>query len=141
MPGGQAAEPAGQGFAIMLAQPTHVLLVEDEFLITDLMTEVLGDRGFAVHAVAAAEDALRYIDEGATVDVLFTDINLPGGMDGSLLAEEVRQRRPELPIVYCSGRYPVSALMPLVPRSVFVQKPYDPADLCTLLERLTQTTH
>ncbi len=110
-------------------------------LISDLMAEVLADRGFAVHAVADAEDALRYIDDGSEVDVLFTDINLPGGMDGSLLAEEVRERRPELPIVYCSGRYPVSALMPLVPRSMFVRKPYDPIELCTLLERLTATTH
>jgi CheY-like chemotaxis protein len=125
----------------MPGRPTHVLFVEDETLISDLIVEVLGERGFDVHAVADAEDALRYIDDGSQVDVLFTDINLPGGMDGSLLAEEVRERRPELPIVYCSGRYPVSALMPLVPRSIFVRKPYDPIELCTLLERLTATTH
>jgi two-component system, OmpR family, response regulator len=125
----------------MPMRSTHVLFVEDEPLISNLVTEVLGERGFAVHAVAAAEDALRHLDVGARVDVLFTDINLPGGMDGALLAEEVRERRPELPIVYCSGRYPASALMPLVPRSIFVRKPYDPVELCTLFERLTAPTH
>ncbi len=125
----------------MPTRSTHILFVEDEPLISTLVTAVFGDRGFAVHAVAAAEDALRHLDVGARVDVLFTDINLPGGMDGALLAEEARQRRPELPIVYCSGRYPVSAVMPLVPRSIFVRKPYDPVELCTLLARLTVTTH
>ncbi len=73
--------------------------------------------------------------------MLFTDINLPGGMDGSTLAEQVREQRPDLPIVYCSGRYSPSALAPLVSRSIFVKKPYDLADVCTLLERLTSASH
>ncbi len=73
--------------------------------------------------------------------MLFTDINLAGEMDGSTLARRVRAQRPDMPIVYCSGRYSPSALSPPVPRSVFVPKPYDPADLCTLLERLTSTLH
>jgi len=73
--------------------------------------------------------------------VLFTDINLLGSMDGSMLARQVRAQRPELPIVYCSGRYSPSALAPPVPRSMFVRKPYDPADLCRLLTRLTATSH
>jgi hypothetical protein len=52
----------------------------------------------------------------------------------------VRAQRPELPIVYCSGRYLPSELAPPVPRSMFVQKPYSPEDLCRLLERLTADT-
>jgi CheY-like chemotaxis protein len=117
-----------------------VLLVEDEILISTLVAEVLGEGGFKVHAVANGEAALRYLESGADVDVLFTDINLVGGMNGSMLAERVRERRPDLPIVYCSGRYSPSALSPPVPRSIFVKKPYDPADLCTLLARLTERT-
>ncbi len=46
--------------------------------------------------------------------------------------------RPELPIVYASGRYNAMQIAPLVPRSVFVEKPYNPADVCTLLARLTE---
>jgi CheY-like chemotaxis protein len=93
-----------------------------------------------VHAVAAGEDALRYLESGADVDVLFTDINLTGRMDGSTLARKARAQRPELPIVYCSGRYSPSALAPPVPRSIFIKKPYSPEDLCCLLERLTADT-
>ena len=125
----------------MLARRTSVLVVEDEILISSLVAEVLCDSGFAVHAVAEGEEALRYLESGADVDVLFTDINLAGRMDGSMLAREVRAQRPELPIVYCSGRYSPSALGPPVPRSIFMKKPYDPADLCRLLTRLTATTH
>jgi two-component system, response regulator PdtaR len=125
----------------MPSRRTCVLVVEDEILISNLIAEVLGESGFDVHAVANAEAALAYVDSNAAVDVLFTDINLPGGMDGSKLAERVRERRPELPIVYCSGRFSPSALAPPVPRSVFVKKPYVLADVCTLLERLTTTAH
>lgn len=121
----------------MPGRRTHVLVVEDEVLISNLVTEVLAESGFAVHAVEAGEDALRYLKSGAEVDVLFTDINLLGPMDGSMLAREARAQRPELPIVYCSGRYSPSALAPPVARSVFVKKPYSPDDLCRLLERLT----
>ena len=53
----------------------------------------------------------------------------------------MRALRPELPIVYASGRYRADEIAPLVSRSVFVPKPYDPADVCTLLARLTSTAH
>ena len=125
----------------MAVRRTNVLMVEDEVLISNLITEVLCDSGFDVHAVADAESALRYLDSGPEVDVLFTDINLLGHVDGAMLAKQVRARRPDMPIVYCSGRYSPSALSPLLPRSIFLKKPYDPADLCTLLTRLTSTAH
>jgi CheY-like chemotaxis protein len=124
----------------MQTRRTSVLVVEDEVLISDLIAEVLSDHGYQVHAVAAGEDALRYLESGAEVDVLFTDINLLGAMDGSMLAQRVRAKRPELPIVYCSGRYSPSELVPPVSRSMFVQKPYSPEDLCRLLDRLTAAT-
>ena len=123
----------------MQTRRTSVLVVEDEILISNLIAEVLSESGFAVHAVADGEAALRYLESGADVDVLFTDINLLGRMDGSMLAKRARAQRPELPIVYCSGRYSPSALAPPVPRSIFVKKPYDPIDLCRLLERLTSS--
>ena len=120
---------------------TTVLLVEDEVLISMLVAETLSDHGFAVREAATADEALRYIDSGGAVDVLFTDVNLPGGMDGAELASRARERRPELPIVYASGRYSNSDLGGLVSRSVFVPKPYNPEEVCTLLERLTAAAH
>jgi CheY-like chemotaxis protein len=118
----------------------NVLLVEDEELISDVIAEILSDAGFTVHAVPDAESALGYLKSGAEVDVLFTDISLVGPMDGSVLAQRVREHRPDLPIVYCSGRHSPSALSPLVPRSMFVKKPYDPQAVCRLLTRLTSGT-
>ena len=119
------------------AEPRTVLLVEDEFLISHFVAEELSEYGFTVHESATADDALRYINSGAAVDVLFTDINLPGGIDGTELAIRVRAMRPDLPIVYASGRYAASAPGRMVSRSVFVPKPYRPSEVCTLLARLT----
>ena len=118
-------------------RPTNILMVEDELLISELVAEVLTESGFHVHAVTSGEMALSYLDNGPEVDVLFTDINLDGRMDGSTLAKKARERRPDLPIVYCSGQYSVSALSPLMSRSLFLKKPYNPTELCTLFTRLT----
>jgi CheY-like chemotaxis protein len=120
--------------------PVSVLLVEDEVLISHLVAEYLSESGFDVHEVTNADAALDYIDSGAAVDVLFTDINLPGSMNGAELAERARRRRPDLPIVYASGRFRASDIGPMVPRSMFVPKPYDPEQVCTLLARLTMGT-
>ena len=117
--------------------PPTVLIVEDETLISHLVADWLNERGFAVHEAASGDEALDYIDHGGAVDVMFTDVNLPGSLNGAELATAVRARRPELPIVYASGRYTSDEIAPLVPRSVFVPKPYNPADVCSLLKRLT----
>lgn len=118
------------------AAPT-VLLVEDEVLISNLVADWLAERGFTVHEVTTADAALRYIDDGGAADVLFTDVNLPGSIDGAELARRARARRPDLPIVYASGRCSYADLGEVVPRSVFVRKPYDPTELYKLLRRMT----
>jgi DNA-binding NtrC family response regulator len=119
------------------AAAISVLLVEDEIMISNLVANCLSESGFHVHQVATADEALRYIRSGASIDVLFSDINLPGRMNGAELAEWARELRPEMPIVYVSGRHKLSEISPLVPRSLFVSKPYDPNDICALLTRLT----
>jgi CheY-like chemotaxis protein len=124
-----------------MSKPTRVLLVEDEVLISEMVADALEEQGFAVHVVSNAADALRHIESGAGVDVLFTDINLPGGMDGSVLAARVRELRPDLPIVYASGAWNPSAQDVLVPRSIFLPKPYDPRDAGNLMLRLVSQPH
>jgi len=123
------------------AKAASVLLVEDEALISEFIAEELSAHGFTVHAVPNAADALDYMNAGAQVDILFTDVDLPGGMDGSELAAHARKLRPDLPVVYASGRYSPSSLAPPVPRSVFLRKPYDPDDVCRLIDRLTVHSH
>ena len=82
-----------------------ILVVEDEALIGEMVAEALQEQGFHVFLASNGPDALRYVELGAAVDALFTDIHLPGGMNGSELARRVRSLRPEMPIVYASGRW------------------------------------
>src|SRR3979490_2514344 len=88
----------------MKTEPKVVLLVEDEPLLGELMTEALTDKGFAVVASTDAGGALRHLLSGADCDILFTDIDLGEGMDGATLAQLVHAMRPALPILYTPGR-------------------------------------
>jgi CheY-like chemotaxis protein len=115
---------------------TSVLLVEDEPLICDIAQEALEEQGFEVQAVATAQEALSYLNAGTPIDILFTDVNLPGDMDGAALARQVRQMRPGLPIIYTSGRQSKIEHMKPVDGSMFVAKPYNPFDLGRLVDYL-----
>ncbi len=105
--------------------PIRVLLVEDEILISEWVAETLEEQGFAVYCAANAADALEHLS-AAPVDVLFTDINLPGSMDGTALARRARELSPRLSVVYASARVMLDAAV-RVPNSMFVPKPYVPA--------------
>jgi len=119
-------------------EPIHVLLVEDEFLISQWVAESLAEQGFAVHAVSNAADALHHLESGP-VDVLFTDINLPGGMGGVVLARRARELLPRLSVVYASARYLLEPEA-RVPGSVVVPKPYVPALVGRLLANTVKAT-
>jgi CheY-like chemotaxis protein len=113
-----------------------VLVVEDEELISEMIGEALSDSGFDVCVAADANEALEHLAEGFEPDVLFTDINLPGDMDGSLLAFAARRLRPGLPVVYASAAFDAVNNIRTVPGSVFVPKPYSPRNICSLLTRM-----
>ncbi len=100
-----------------------VLLVEDEPLLGELMTEALIDQGYDVHTAPDARGALRHLLSGADVDILFTDIDLGNGMDGAALAQLAREMRPKLPVVYTSGRQSRDQIA-AVPGAAFLPKPY-----------------
>jgi DNA-binding NtrC family response regulator len=101
----------------------RVLVVEDEFLIADWVAESLTDQGFDVRTASNARDALRQL-ACAPVDVLLTDINLPGGMDGAALACRAREMLPQLPVIYASARIATLAPEACVPGAVLLSKPY-----------------
>ncbi len=110
----------------------HVLLVEDEYLISEWVAQSLSEQGFAVQTVANAADALGYL-KSDQVDVLFTDINLPGDMDGAALARCAREILPNLPVVYASARAATLAPEARVPGAIMVPKPYEPVLVGRLL--------
>jgi CheY-like chemotaxis protein len=114
----------------------RVLLVEDEPMICEIAAEALAEQGFEVEAVENAGDALRRLMSSAPVDILFTDLNLPGGMDGGALAQRARELHPDLPVIYTSGRRAHMDELDPVEGSMFVAKPYDPFSLGQLLDYL-----
>jgi CheY-like chemotaxis protein len=119
--------------------PVHVLLVEDEFLISEWIAQSLAEQGFSVQTVSNAADALRALS-CAPVDVLFTDINLPGDMDGAALARRAREMQPDLPVVYASARANMLDPADRVPGSSFVPKPYEPDYVGRLLNAALEAT-
>ena len=123
--------------AITEAKPIRVLLVEDEFLISEWVADSLCQQGFAVRTAANAKDALRHLTS-APVDVLFTDINLPGGMEGTTLARRARELVPDLPVLYASGAAVMLDFTARVPGSVFIAKPYDPVTVGRVLKSITK---
>ena len=102
-----------------------VILVEDEFLIRMVAQEVLCDCGFLVFTAKDAYEALRILEvEAAHIQVLFTDINMPGTMNGVTLAWYVQRHWPWISQLITSGRG--SAANADIPdRSRFLSKPYD----------------
>jgi CheY-like chemotaxis protein len=122
---------------IRVSVPIHVLLVEDEVLISEWVSQSLSEQGFDVQSVTNAADALHHL-ASVPVDVLFTDINLPGGMDGAALARRAREMQPNLPVVYASARATLLKQDARVPGSIVVPKPYELALVGRLLTAATK---
>jgi two-component system, response regulator PdtaR len=118
--------------SVRTGEPIHVLFVEDEFLISEWVAKALSEQGFDVQTVTNAADALAHL-AALPVDVLFTDVNLPGGMDGAALAWRAREMQPQLPVVYASARATLLKQDARVPGSIVVPKPYEPALVGRLL--------
>ncbi|MET3858513.1 ATP-binding protein [Rhizobium sp. OAE497] len=85
------------------ASAGSVLLVEDDDEVATLVAEMLDELGFQVTRVATAAAALGALANGRSVDVVFSDIMMPGGMNGVALAKEIRARRADLPVLLTSG--------------------------------------
>jgi CheY-like chemotaxis protein len=98
-----------------------VLLVEDEVLVRIVASEALHDSGFDVLEAADADDALALLKSRTDIGLLFTDVNLPGGLDGLALAAIVHSNWPDIRIVVTSGR-PLAGQVPDSGR--FLSKPY-----------------
>jgi CheY-like chemotaxis protein len=104
----------------------RVLLVEDEEMVREVVIWTLEDMGFDVVGASSGDQALDILRDGA-IDILLTDIRMPGGIDGWTLAEKAREVLPDLPIIYMSGFSHEPPRM--LKGSGFVQKPLSLATL------------
>ena len=102
-----------------------VLLVEDEELIRGLMVEALTERGYVCLAAADGDEALSIGDGGAPIDLLISDIGLPGRLDGVALAARFRDRSPGLKVIFTSGHAHLQAAREAVAGADMLAKPFD----------------
>jgi CheY-like chemotaxis protein len=112
-----------------------VLIVEDEFLLRMNAVDMIKAAGFEVVEAANADEAIGIL-ETRDITVVFTDIQMPGSMDGLKLARAVRGRWPPIKIVATSGHVDV-AETDLPEGGRFLPKPYSPNQIAGLLRELT----
>ncbi|MBV9561758.1 MAG: response regulator [Bradyrhizobium sp.] len=112
-----------------------ILIVEDDALVRDYVVTQVGRLGYETLAASNAAEALAIIDGPAHIDLLFTDVIMPGGMNGRQLATEAQQRRPGLKVLFTSG-YTENAIVHhgrLDAGVLLLAKPYVSADLARMI--------
>jgi CheY-like chemotaxis protein len=105
--------------------PVVVLVFDDEAVLRLLATDVLEENGFQVLEAENARAALKVLADHPDIRVLFTDINMPGVLDGLDLAQETHARWPDIKLLVTSGR-PKPADRDIPDAGRFVAKPYSP---------------
>lgn len=134
------AEPAGSQISRPLSPSRAnetVLVVEDQRDVGDYAQVVLEEFGYAVLRADDAEEALAILDGDAPIDLLFTDLIMPGAMNGVLLAREARRRRPRLRVLLTTG-YAESSIERVDARGMefdVINKPYRRTELITRIRQ------
>ncbi|MEN3148202.1 response regulator [Neorhizobium sp. IRAMC:178] len=112
-----------------------VLVVEDEPLLRLMAMDLVEDAGFEAIEAADADEAVRILEGRTDIRIVFTDIDMPGSMNGMKLAAAVRDRWPPIDIIIVSGHVRLSDV-DLPDRSVFFSKPYDWRKVTATLHRM-----
>ena len=124
------------GNVISLPADMHapaILLVEDEVLIRLAAAEMLRDEGYVVLEAVDAAEALTLLDTGHPIDLVLSDIRMPGEMDGMALSFAIKHARPHLPVVLVSSHLPEDR-----PHAAdgFLAKPYYAPEFLDLVAKM-----
>ncbi len=131
---GQVQAPASVTAPVAGGSAT-ILVVEDDTLVRNYVTAQLQSLGYKTITAIDSRTALTEIENGATFDLLFTDVILPGGLTGRQLADEVVKRRPGTKVLYTSG-YTANAIVHhgrLDPGVLLLAKPYRKTQLAQMI--------
>ena len=118
---------------LLRPRTARILVVEDEVLIRALIAEELRLEGFSVIEADRADDALTYIKTGEQVDLVFSDIQTPGSLNGLQLAQTLRDKYPDIPVMLTSGNA-LARHVGIV--EAFVPKPYDVTQTIALISEI-----
>jgi CheY-like chemotaxis protein len=110
-----------------------ILIVEDEPLLRMHAVALIEDAGFDTLEARSAEEAIDLLEKRLDIRIVFTDIDLPGEMDGIKLAAAIRDRWPPVELVLTSGQVKVAA-EDIPERGHFLAKPYDATRLIETLQ-------
>jgi CheY-like chemotaxis protein len=122
------------GQSASIARPV-VLVVEDEPLQRMMAVDLVLDAGFDVVEAWSADEAVTILESRTDIRIVFTDVDMPGSMDGLKLAAAIRDRWPPIEIIVTSGHMKMNeAILP--DRSVFFSKPYDAQKVTAQLNRM-----
>ncbi len=134
---GAAPGAAATGAPELPRGSEKILVVEDDARVRRVAVARLEDAGYSVIEVKDARQALSMLERNPDIDLIFTDIVMPGGMSGDELAQEVRLTRPDMKILFTSGyAEPSVAGRELAATGAWLRKPYTARELTTLLRQL-----
>ena len=119
-----------------LITPIRVLVVEDETFTRMDVAETLSGAGFDILEATNADEALQMLERHSDIRLVFTDIDMPGSMNGLKLAAAVRNRWPPVKIIATSGHFELQA-GDLPADAWFIPKPYQPAQIISAVRELT----
>jgi CheY-like chemotaxis protein len=111
-----------------------VLVVEDDALLRLAAVDVVDSAGLATLEAANADEAMSILESRSDICVVFTDVQMPGSMDGIALAAKVRERWPAIGVIVSSG-VARPEIGTLGPSAIFLPKPYDPDALTPMLQK------
>lgn len=133
---------AVQGLRIVPAAPRKkVLVVDDDEAVRGAAVGLLTSLGYQVIVASSGPEALDLLARVADIDVLFTDVVMPGGMDGGEVAQKAREMRPDIKILFASGYFEGALVREgnIAAHTHFLVKPYRKKDLAQMMEVVLQS--
>lgn len=120
-----------------------ILIVEDQDEVREVATGLLQDLGYKTISARSGQEGLAILESSRRIDLLFTDIVMPGTLDGPALAERARQLRPDLPVVFTTGYAEASVLREgdIKKASNLVTKPYRREILASRIQQALFSAH